>query len=262
MRYTPLLPTVADYHIRYNSPAVDTGFDNGVSPDYDGEARTAAAYDVGADEYVAPIFTAVAVLSPGSGETIPSGSTYTIQWGAPATADHYRVQYSVNGGVSWVTLAASVVGQTHFDWTVPTPVLNLTRCVVRVLAYDATNHYLGLAKSAGFFTIEVVRLLTPNGIELLSGGSVYPVTWQWNATRLPVTRAKIEWSRDNGLTYFPIAIVPVAIGDSFGTHPWTVPRVNGVLTSVRVRVTLLAGATVVGRDMSDGRITIRPSLAP
>jgi parallel beta-helix repeat protein len=257
VRYRPLLPTVADYHVRDYSSAIDAGSDTGVSPDFDGEARPAgAAFDIGADEYVAPVFTKTTVLSPNGGELVPSGSTFPISWGAPATAHHYRVEVTTNGGVTWTVLATNLT-QTHYDWAVPKPAANLTKCRVRVIAYGATNVNLGGDLSDGLFTIEVVRLLTPNGLELLAGGSVFPVTWKTNGTAAPVTKAKIEWSPDNTRHWYPVATI-----GNLGAYDWTLPKVARLMISVRVRVTLLAGTRVVGRDISDRVLTIRPSLVP
>ena len=84
VRYTPLLPTEANYHLRAGSPAIDAGQDTAAATDFDGEARTAGSFDIGADEYVARTHDQLHVIAPNSGEVIPSGGTFTISWGAPA----------------------------------------------------------------------------------------------------------------------------------------------------------------------------------
>ena len=55
----------ADFHLRFNSPAIDAGTNTGVATDYDGTARPqGAAYDIGAYEYTpVPMVTGVLVAS-------------------------------------------------------------------------------------------------------------------------------------------------------------------------------------------------------
>ena len=58
-------PANHDYHLLFNSPAIDAGTNTGVATDYDGTARPqGAAYDIGAYEYTPlPMVTGVLVAS-------------------------------------------------------------------------------------------------------------------------------------------------------------------------------------------------------
>ena len=58
-------PANDDFHLLYNSPAIDAGTNTGVATDYDGTARPqGAAYDIGAYEYTPlPMVTGVLVAS-------------------------------------------------------------------------------------------------------------------------------------------------------------------------------------------------------
>ncbi len=257
VRFKPLLPTVADYHLRAGSPAIDAGIDTGATPDIDGEARPAGlVYDIGADERVVPVYTAVTVEAPNGGEVIPSGGTFTISWGAPAGADHYTVEISVDNGASW-TVAASGHAANFLAWTAPVRRANLTQCLVRVTAFDAVDGLIGSDVSDAVFTVEVVRLLDPNGSEILIGGTNYTVRWTTNVTSAPVTSVNLEWMRE-GVTW---AVSASGLPNT-GSHVWTVPGVPVLRTGVWVRVTLLNGTTVVGQDASDGMLTIRPPMTP
>ena len=73
-----------------------------------------------------------------------------------------------------------------------------------------------------------------------------------------MTSVNIEWSRDGGATW-SLRGSPANNPGSFG---WVAPPVDGLGTKVLLRVTLLAGATVVGQDQTDMPLTIRPPLVP
>jgi hypothetical protein len=258
VRFTPLLPTTADYHLNPNSPAIDAGQDGGLTEDIDGDARpTGLGHDIGADEYVAGVFTALQVLTPNGGERIPSGSTYTITWGAPAGADHYTVEDSSNGGTTWRTLETDVT-DTFLAWVVPTPGNNRTDHLIRVRAFDVGGAPLGRDTSDKPFTVEVVRLLSPNGAEVFIGGGMATVSWLTNGTSAPATSTVIERSFDGGANWHTITTVP----GNPGSYQWAVPSPANVRDSVLIRVTLYAGTTDVGSDRSDGTFFIRPALVP
>lgn len=208
-----------------------------------------------ADQSVTATFTAltaVRLLTPIAGETIPSGSIYPISWAAPTTAVSFRLFLSYNGGVTWSILAPKIVGLSEYAWRVPIPATNLTRCRVRILAFNAAGRSVGISTS-GLFTIEVVRLVAPNGGEVLTGGTVFPISWETNATRAPVTTTRLYWSANNGLSWALIAAIP----GNPGVYDWTVPTRATALTNVRFRVVLFA-PTVAGIDVSNARSTIVP----
>ena len=44
------------------------------------------------------VYTEVQLLAPNGGEILPSGSLYSIQWGAPSEAVSFKLEYSTNNG--------------------------------------------------------------------------------------------------------------------------------------------------------------------
>jgi FtsP/CotA-like multicopper oxidase with cupredoxin domain len=111
---------------------------------------------VNADTAVTATFTkfnAIKVLAPKAGDVIPGGSTTTIWWGAPANAVKFRLRYSLNNGATWKTIASNVVGNTY-SWSVPVPPSNMTRCLVKVIGFNAKGVRVG-AGTSGKFTISV-----------------------------------------------------------------------------------------------------------
>jgi hypothetical protein len=105
-----------------------------------------------------PTFTAVKVLAPNGGETIPGGSTYTVRWGAPSKAVKFRLYYSTNNGLSWKTITTSYVTGTTYSWTVPTFTSSQKNCLVKVNGYNSSGSLVSYDRSDKVFRIEVVML--------------------------------------------------------------------------------------------------------
>ena len=123
----------------------------------------------------------VTVVTPNGGEIIPSGSTYAIQWGAPSNAVKFDLKYSINNGSTWKTIASKVTG-TSYDWHVPVPSNNKTSCLVKVIGFDSSGKKVGEDISDSAFTIEVVKVTSPDGGEILKSGNTRAITWRTNGT--------------------------------------------------------------------------------
>jgi C1A family cysteine protease len=199
---------------------------------------------------------AVRLLSPNGGEVIPSGGSYQIQWQAPSTADHYTLKLSMDNGMTWSTIATNVTGNSY-DWTVPKPLNNKRKCYIKVIAFNASNVKIGADRSDAPFTIEVVKLNTPNGGESLTSGDSYEIKWSTNATKNPVSKVILQYTLDGGLTWKQITTFTG--GNNPGIYTWTIPTVVSTKTKCKVKVVLKDSAgNVVGSDLSDGFFTINP----
>lgn len=197
-------------------------------------------------------FNTVMVLSPNGGEVIPSGGSFTILWGAPSTAVKFNLSYTLNDS-SYTSIANGVTGTTY-NWTVPKPSANSTLCKVKVIGLDSSNHTVGTDFSDGNFTIEVVRLTSPNGGggQTLHIGAIVPITWITNGTSKSVNKVKLSYSTNGGSNWTAITTVT----GNPGTYNWTVPNSPG--SACRVNVELFNNNTAVGNDESDQNFTIAP----
>jgi len=150
-----------DFHLQAGSPCIDAGKNSAPklpARDFEGDPRRIDGdsdgrrkVDIGADEY-----GPVKLTSPSGGEVIPSGSPFTIQWMAALEAVTFKLKYSLNNGRTW-KLIDSGITDTSYDWTVPTPNQNKTKCLVKVIGYDASEKMVGVDSSNSTFTIEVLR---------------------------------------------------------------------------------------------------------
>jgi hypothetical protein len=173
---------------------------------------------------------------------------------------NFKLSFSTDNGITWTPIHTGFVAGTSLDWTVPTPAGNKKKCLVKIVGFDASNKKLGTDTSNAPFTIEVVRLTSPNGggAPLISGAPL-TVTWTIFDTIQPITKVKLLFTKNGGATWSPLATLPTGTyppGDY--TQPVTVPTVTGSKTKCKVKVVLMNAAGVAkGNDVSDTVFTVQ-----
>jgi hypothetical protein len=196
----------------------------------------------------------LALLSPNGVEVIPSGSTYAIRWNTPPEAVKFTLKYSLNNGSTWKLIASNRTG-TSYDWHVPTLSNNKTKCLVKVIGFNSSGTKVGEDTSDSTFTIEVVKLTSPDGGEVLTSNSTHTITWRTNATKNPVAKVNLFYTVTGGSTW---AKIKTLTGNP-GIYNWTLPSVTVPKTQCKVKVVLRdSGGVTVGSDVSDGFFTIQP----
>ena len=124
-----------------------------------------------------------------------------------------------------------------------------------MIGYNASNRKTGTGTSAPF-SIEVVRLNSPNGGETFQSGQNFDIRWSTHGTKRPVNSIRLAYTKDGGITWNSIDKVP-ADPESFG---WRVPSVREPKTMCKVKISLLdEKGLVVGSDISNGYFTIQPA---
>jgi uncharacterized membrane protein len=99
-------------------------------------------------------------------------------------------------------------------------------------------------KRAFLFIIKAIRLKTPNGGEILTADSTYPITWKNTG---PISNVLLEYSSNNGQNWHVIATAP-----NTGSYDWHVPAPNS--SQCLIRITDSADPTV--SDVSNAVFTI------
>jgi hypothetical protein len=199
----------------------------------------------------------VAVVTPNGGESWVAGSSQSITWTATDNIGVTSIDlaYSVDNGTNWTTIATGEANDGTYTWTVPaTP---STTALVRVTAYDAAANSTADASDAVFSitdaTAPVVAVVTPNGGETWTPGTVQNITW--TATdNVGVTSIDLAYSVDSGSNWTTIATGEV----NDGTYTWTVPNTPSL--QALARVTAHDAAANSTADVSDAVFTI-PSLS-
>jgi uncharacterized repeat protein (TIGR02543 family) len=199
-------------------------------------------------------FSAITLLAPNGRDTIPAGSTYTIRWNSPSPIAKFDLFYSLDNGSTWKLIAKDVTGASY-NWQVPAAPGNKTSCRINVIGYNTSRVRLTADRSDSPFTIEVVRLTSPNGSEILNSSGVHNITWVTNGTSRPVSNVKVFLTQNGGATWSLIATV----SGNPGSTIWTIPSVAKATSKCKVKIDLRDDNGVnVGTDVSDGYFTIQP----
>jgi len=197
------------------------------------------------------------LTAPAGGEALASGDTYDAAWEANGTesADHVTLFYSMDNGAIWTPIDTLMENPGTYAWNVPVPGNNKKNCLLKLIAYDDAGKKIGVDTSEAPFAIEVVKLDSPNGGEVLSAGGTYSVAWSTNETKSPVANVKLLYTKNGGSTW---SLVEKMDGNP-GNYEWTVPAVNKNKTRCMVKILLKdADGNTVGKDLSDETFTIEP----
>lgn len=279
--YRPLTLNSGDYHIANTSPAVDAGIAVAGFPqlatDFDGNLRPnpdTGGIDIGADELMT-LSDKVTVVRPNGGEVIPTGSAFEITWTAPLEATQFNLFFSSNNGASWTQInkGGKVTGRS-FTWTAPTTPGNKAKSLIRVDGFDANGKKVGTDRSNQPFTVEVIRLDSPNGGAVWTSGTTQTVFWTTGETKKPATKVKILFSGNGGASWQTLktltgADIDPTSGTSYATpgeHSTPINLADYKVTTVKkpktrclFRVDLIGAGGRLGSDKSNGFFTILPN---
>src|SRR5439155_6298216 len=100
-----------------------------------------------------------------------------------------------------------------------------------------------------------VTVMSPNGGEILSVGSSFPITWS-ASDNVGVSTIDLAYSTDGGATYPNVIATGLA---NTGSYAWTVP--NTPSSTARVRATAHDVACSSAQDASDANFAIGDVVA-
>jgi hypothetical protein len=200
-------------------------------------------------------YNTITLLNPNGGEAIPSGAAYPIHWGAPAEAISFKIEYSINNGLSWKLIAEGVTG-TGILWQVPDPPGNRENTLVRVTGYNLFYKKVGRDRSNSRFTIEVLRITSPSGGEEVTSDDLFSIAWDTHLTNKPVAKVEMFYTKGGGASWSRIALIK---GSNPGLFSWRIPIVRQTRTRCRIKVILKdAAGRRLATDISQGYFTINP----
>ncbi len=195
------------------------------------------------------------VASPNGGERVPAGGVFYLAW-IPESAASFNVDISTNKGSSWKPLVQQYGGSV-FEWRVPLQKDNMPNGKIRVTAFNENGVKIAQDVSDSPFTIEVVRLISPNGGETLTSNTANTIMWTTNKTMGDVVSTQLFYTL-NGKKWFPMTI----LGGNPGTYSWTTPTVTAATATCKVKVLLKSAAAAKGKTLgtaiSEASFTIQP----
>ncbi|MCX6562534.1 MAG: hypothetical protein NTU60_02885, partial [Candidatus Aminicenantes bacterium] len=185
----------------------------------------------------------LALTSPNGGEIWEAGTAHAITWLSQPTVGDIKIEYSTDGGGSWMTIAASTSNDGSYDWVVPS--VNSTNALVRVSEAADGDPSDVSAAAFSIATQPTIVVMSPNGGESWFQVSSHNITW---SSTLDVGNVKIEYSTADGTNYAVI----IASTPNTGRFHWTVP--NSLSANCLVRISSAAGGSP--SDVSDAVFAI------
>ncbi len=156
----------------------------------------------------------ITVVSPNGRESLTVGSHYDIAWTTVGDIGSVQLEYSIDGGSHWLEILLCE-NTGNYNWQVPDEPSE--ECLLRIRAGDSDEGVSDV--SDAFFSIvreSGMMVTSPNGGEELIVDKSHLITWEGG---YGIDEVKLEYSPDNGTTYFPI----VDAADNTGYYQWQVP---------------------------------------
>ena len=185
-----------------------------------------ATFDV--SNAVFTIAPAVIVTAPNGGENVVGCTVTSIAWTGEPGTNSYLLQYSLNGGNTWITIVSqSFTGGPYYtyNWTLPNTPSGY--CLVKVTNTGNTSK---VDQSNAVFTIAPTIVVTnPNNGGSFTAGSNLNITWTSQGVS---NYYNIDYSLNGGTTWTNIVYNTYITSNSY---LWTLP---GTLSSnALVRIT-------------------------
>ncbi len=189
------------------------------------DAADGSPADVSNSVFTITSTESLTLIAPNGGENFIAGASHNITWTSVGSFANVKLEYSLNSGGSYTTIIASTPNDGSFAWTVPN--VSSTTALVRIS--DAADGNPSDVSNAVFSIIqgESLTLISPNGGETLTSGSVHTITWTATGS---IANVKLEYSTDAGASYTEI----IASTPNDGSHDWSVPQTATTQALVRV----------------------------
>ena len=172
------------------------------------------------------------VVKPASGDTILSGTKNdTIKWSGTGIANQKTLQYSLDSGVTWTTIATINNDSFVYLWNVPDT--TSTKALVRVTDVDSLRGVSGIFKIISN-KIGAITVIAPAAGALIAESTLDTI--KWSGTGLTATKT-FAYSLDNGATWTTIGKDTT----SGFTYLWNVP--DTISTKAVIRITDTNGVT-------------------
>ena len=170
----------------------------------------------------------VTVTQPNGSEQLYSCQTYQIKWTATGTSNFWVIDYSLNNGAIWTSVATNLSvnpsgGVYTYNWTIP--YVSSPTALVRVRDYNDT---LKQDVSNAVFNIAYpITVVSANGGESWQGLSQQTINWNAQGTSGVFA---LDYSTNNGTSWSTIATNVTG-----NNYVWTVPNIPTAQALIRVR---------------------------
>lgn len=155
----------------------------------------------------------ISVSYPILSDTFVVGRKYCVTWDYTGAFSSVNIEYSIDGGNTWTSVASSVPNNQYYEWTIPNTPSNLA--MVRVI--NSTN--IDVYGVSDTFTIlpQTITVTSPVLNDQWIIGRKYYITWDYTGA---FPYAKLEYSYDNGMVWNLI----VESATNSRSYEWTIPN--------------------------------------
>lgn len=142
----------------------------------------------------------ITIYYPNQYTYLKSGMTSTVEFSA-VNVSSVKIEYSLNNGLSWTSLKDNYLfdGHGQLDWIVPS--VKGENNLIKISATDGTGVYTISAPFAISNTSDSIKLIIPNGGEIIYGGSKTTIKYYYSGAFAALA---LEYSPDNGLTWMEV----------------------------------------------------------
>jgi|GEM_PF-3762322 len=189
------------------------------------------------------------LTNPVGGEQLLGRDPLKLYWNSHSSITNVRIEFTTDGWAT-KTLMGVFPASNGKDGVLTTIVPNVATNNYHIRISDAANPIISSENTVPMtITPFVITVTSPNGGEMLLGGTQHTIKWNSNNNN-QVYRA--DYSTDNGTTWQPIFANSQNTATSY---LWTVP--SDVLSrNCKVRITTFYGSGV--QDVSDANFSILP----
>jgi hypothetical protein len=168
--------------------------------------------DVSFSTFRKPVVT---VTAPNGGQTFTTGSIQTITWTSSGLSGTIDLDYSADGGVTWVSISKGEINDGTYSWK--TPMTPSDYYFVRVT--DSKNIAVSDKSNSSFKIVKPEIKLTSHNSGNINGCSVSTITWTSYSAYYYLN---LHYSADSGKTW---NIISGSVSNYNGTNSfsWTVP---------------------------------------
>jgi hypothetical protein len=138
------------------------------------------------------------VTSPVKQDSLYAGNKYYITWDNTGAFSNVNLEYSIDGGVTWISIATNVSNNQSYEWTIPHTPSNTA--MVRVI--NAANTRCFGVSDTFVILPQKIEVTSPTSNSQWIVGRKYYITWKNMGT---FNNAKIEYSYDGGANWSTVA---------------------------------------------------------
>jgi len=188
----------------------------------------------------------ITITAPVLADSWRVGTAHDITWtdNGGRVSNNLTLQYSIDGGTTWLPIATGEVNDGLYSWTVPDNV----SATAQVKIFDATRPATVALSGVFDLASPKITVLAPNGGEVWAVGDHGPV--RWSTEGAVSDNLIIEYSPDAGSNWY---LVRGGIPNS-GNFSWTIPDYVTAQCLLRIK----DGNRPTVSDVSDAVFTINP----